>query len=70
MKLKTLTNGTVIYQPFSFPDSLNGLDITIVKNTLDYKEFLAEMSADYRRTKEEVSIIRAYRAKHPELKDN
>lgn len=47
MKLKTLTNGTVIYQPFSFPDSLNGLDITIVKNTLDYKEFLAEMSDDY-----------------------
>lgn len=50
-KVKTLTNRTVIYLSFSFPDSLNELDITIVKkNTLDYKEFLAKMSDDYRRT--------------------
>lgn len=69
MKIITLTNGTNIYQPFPFPEILDDLDITIVKNTLDYKEFLAEMSDDYRITKEELAVIREYRAKHPELKE-
>lgn len=69
MKITTLTDKTKIYQPFPFPETLEGLDITIVKNTLDYKEFLAEMSDDYRITKEELAVIREYRAKHPELKE-
>ena len=60
MKIKTLTNGTTIYQPFSFPETLEALD---------YKEFLAEMSDDYSVTKKELAVIREYRAKHPELKE-
>lgn len=69
MKIKTLTNGTTIYQPFPFPETLEGLDLTIVNNTLEYKEFLAEMSDDYSVTRKELAVIREYRAKHPELKE-
>ena len=29
MKIKTLTNGTTIYQPFSFPETLEGTETVV-----------------------------------------
>lgn len=61
MTLGTDNAGRPIYRNFHYPDSLDGLDITVVRNTLDHLEFLAEMSDDYRRTKEEIARIDRYR---------
>lgn len=61
MTMGTDNAGRPIYQGFHYPDSLNGLDITVVRNTLDHLEFLAEMSDDYHRTREEIARINRYR---------
>lgn len=61
MTLGTDKGGRPIYRGFTYPESLEGLDLTIVRNTLEHLEFLAEMSDDYRRTKEELERINRYR---------
>lgn len=64
----TTANGKQIYKNFDFPKSLEGLDIQIVNETLDYLWFLAEMSDSYSVTRREQKQISEYRQKHPELK--
>lgn len=61
MTLGTDNRGRQIYRGFTYPESLDGLDLTIVRNTLEHLEFLAEMSDDYRRTEEERKRIDRYR---------
>lgn len=56
--------GKPVYRNFPFPESLDGLDIETVRHTLDYLDFIAEMSDDYAITQEEQARIRAYRQKH------
>lgn len=61
-QLKTVQthNGQTIYQEMGFPETLDGLDIEIVKNTLSYMQFIADMSDDYSRTIAEQNAIRDY----------
>ena len=53
-------NGLTIYQGMGFPETLDGLDIEIVKNTLSYMQFIADMSDDYSQTIAEQNAIRDY----------
>ena len=64
MHTKVTPTGLTIYQPFPYPKSLEGLDREIVKNTLDWYEFLAEMSDDYSMTRSELARINRYRREH------
>lgn len=62
-KIKTTHAGDQIYEHFDRPDNIDGLDRQIVLNTLDYAEFIADMSDDYNRTKDERAAILRYRIK-------
>lgn len=52
------------YLEFDFPEDISGLDIQIIKNTLDMLEFIAEMSDSYTTTRQELQVINSYRHKH------
>lgn len=64
MHTTVTSTGLTIYQPFPYPESLEGLDREIVKNTLDWYEFQAEMSDDYSVTRSEQARINRYRREH------
>ena len=68
MKTKALGDGTLIYAGFAFPEDTDGLDEGLLRNTLDYKEFCAEMCDDYDQTLRELRNIQAYRESHGLLK--
>ena len=57
-------NGKPIYPQFDYPETIDGLDKQTIINTLNYNEFIAEMSDDWNKTKYELKIIQEYRQKH------
>lgn len=64
MKTTQTHNGTTIYAGFNYPEDISTLDIDIIKATLNYYWFIAEMSDDYNQTRKEQSVINEYRQKH------
>lgn len=64
METTTTHYGATIYKGMKLTESPEELDKVIVKNTLDYYEFIAEMSDDYRRTLEEKERIYQFKKKY------
>lgn len=56
--------GNKVYKGFDYPESIDGLDKQIIRNTLSFDEFIAEMSDDWSKTKSELKAIEDYRRKH------
>ena len=57
-------DGKTVYQQFDYPETIDGLDKQTIVNTLNYDEFIANMSDDWNRTKSELNTIQEYRQKH------
>lgn len=64
MKTVQTHNGMTIYQGMGYPESLEGLDLQIVKNTLSYYEFIADMSDDFYKRQDELDRLNQYKAEH------
>lgn len=62
LKTAETLQGTV-YIEMGQPDDISQLDRQIVLNTLKYREFIAYMSDDARRTDDELAAINQYRQK-------
>lgn len=60
LETTTIHTGDTIYRNLSYNDSIEGLDEQIVRNTLAYHKFIAEMSDNYGRTQSELAEIKEF----------